>query len=85
MAVFSVAAVVKDSPNPNAGKLLLDFFVSQEGQMLFRSGDYIPVDPKSNRASRVCSDGKAFKARFYSPEQIDVAMPNWHKVFKELF
>jgi iron(III) transport system substrate-binding protein len=86
MAVLSVAAVVKDSPNPNAGKLLLDFFVSQEGQMLFRSGDYIPVDPKIEpREPSLRPDGQAFRARFYSPEQIDVAMPNWHKVFKELF
>ena len=86
MAVFSVAAVVKDSPNPNAGKLLLDFFVSQEGQMLFRSGDYIPVDPKIEpREPSLRPDGQTFKARFYSPEQIDVAMPTWHKVFKDLF
>ena len=86
MAVLSVAAAVKDSPNPNAGKLLLDFFLSPEGQMLFRSGDYIPVDPKIEpREPSLRPDGQAFKARFYSPEQIDAAMPNWYKIFKELF
>lgn len=86
MGVLSVSAVLKDGPNPNAGKLLLDFFLSQEGQMLFRSGDYIPVDPKIEpREPSLRPDGNAFRARFYSPEHIDEAMPRWHRIFKELF
>lgn len=86
MGVLSVSAVVKGGPHPNAGKLLLDFFLSHEGQMLFRAGDYIPIDPKIEpREPSLRPDGKAFRARFYSPEQIDAAMPNWHRVFKELF
>ncbi|MCC6888273.1 MAG: extracellular solute-binding protein [Hyphomicrobiales bacterium] len=86
MGVLSVAAVLKDSPNPNAGKLLLDFLLSPEGQMLFRSGDYIPVDPRIEpREPGLRPDGSAFRARFYSPEYIDKAMPEWHRMFKEMF
>jgi ABC-type Fe3+ transport system substrate-binding protein len=86
MGVLSVSAVVKNGPNPNAGKLLVDFFLSREGQTLFRSGDYIPVDPAiAPREPSLRPDGQTFKARFYSPEQIDAAMPKWHQTFKEIF
>lgn len=43
--VLAVAAAVKDSPHPNAAKLLLDFLTSTEGQQIFRDSDYVPADP----------------------------------------
>ena len=51
MGVLSVAAS-QGSPNPNAAKLLIEFFISQEGQKLFQAGDYIPVDPNIGPWSR---------------------------------
>jgi len=45
MAILSVAGVSKEAPHPNAGKLLVDFFVSDEGQQLFRDTGYMPVAP----------------------------------------
>ena len=45
MAVLSVISVTKDAPHPNAGKLLVDYLVSSEGQEFFRDADYLPVDP----------------------------------------
>ena len=32
-------------PHPNAGKLLIDFLMSDEGQAIFRDADYIPASP----------------------------------------
>ena len=36
MAIVSVAGVTKAAPHPNAGKLLVDFFISDEWQKVFR-------------------------------------------------
>mgnify|MGYP003328174024 FL=1 len=41
----NVAAVLKDAPRPNAGKLFLDYMVSDEGQKIFADTDYLPTNP----------------------------------------
>jgi ABC-type Fe3+ transport system substrate-binding protein len=86
MAVLSVAGVTKDAPHPNAGKLLVDFFISDEGQKLFRDADYIPVAPDvPPRDPALRPDGKSFRGIFFSPEQSDVSMPHWMDVYNEIF
>ena len=45
MGVLSVVSVTAGAPHPNAGKLLVDFLASPDGQNIFRDADYIPVDP----------------------------------------
>jgi ABC-type Fe3+ transport system substrate-binding protein len=86
MAVLSVAGVTKDAPHPNAAKLLVDFFVSDEGQKIFREADYIPVAPDvPPREPALRPDGKSFRGIFFSPEQSDAAMPHWQDVYNEIF
>jgi ABC-type Fe3+ transport system substrate-binding protein len=86
MAVLSVSAVIKGAAHPNAAKLLVDYFVSEEGQRLFQSGDYIPVDPNiPPREPRLRPDGTSFRGTFFTPEQIDAAMPRWYQTFKDIF
>jgi iron(III) transport system substrate-binding protein len=86
MAVLSVAGVTKDAPHPSAGKLLVDFLVSDEGQRLFRDADYIPAAPDvPPREAGLRPDGRSFRAVFFSPEQIDAAMPHWMEVYDEIF
>jgi ABC-type Fe3+ transport system substrate-binding protein len=86
MAVLSVAGVTKDAPHPNAAKLLVDFFVADEGQQLFHDADYIPVAPDMPpREPSLRPDGKSFRAIFFSPEQSDAAMPHWLDVYNEIF
>jgi iron(III) transport system substrate-binding protein len=86
MAILSVAGVTQGARHPNAGKLFVDFLISEEGQMLFRDNDYIPVSPAiSPREPRLRPDGKDFRAIFFTPEQIDDAMPRWVEVYKEIF
>jgi ABC-type Fe3+ transport system substrate-binding protein len=86
MAVLSVAGVTKDAPHPSAAKLLVDFFVSDEGQKIFREADYIPVAPDvPPREPALRPDGKRFRGIFFSPEQSDAAMPHWQEVYNEIF
>jgi ABC-type Fe3+ transport system substrate-binding protein len=86
MVVLCVSGVTRDAPHPNAGKLLVDFFVSDAGQKLFREVDYIPVDPDvPPREAALRPDSKRFRGIFFSPEQSDAAMPHWLEVYNEIF
>ncbi len=86
MVDISVAGVTKDAPHPNAGRLLVDFFVSDEGQKIFRDADYIPVAAEvPPREAALRPDGKNFRGMFFSPEQVDASMPHWVDVFNEIF
>jgi len=86
MAILSVAGVSKEAPHPNAGKLLVDFLVSDEAQKIFREAGYIPVAPDvPPRNPALRPDGMAFRAIFFSPEAIDQSMPHWAEIFGEIF
>jgi iron(III) transport system substrate-binding protein len=86
VGVLSVAALTKDAPHENAGKLLIDFLVSAEGQKIFYDADYIPVDPKLQpRYPELKPDGVKLKAVYFSPEQIEQLMPKWMSIHKEYF
>ena len=86
MAVLSVASVTKGAPHPNAGKLLVDFLVSEEGQKIFRDADYIPVDPNiPPRDATLRPDSGHFEALYFTPEQVAGSMPRWMELLKEIF
>ena len=86
LAVLSVISVTKDAPHPNAGRLLLEFLLSEDGQKIYRDADYLPVDPNvpPNDLS-LRPDGEKFKAIYKTPEEIDKEMPRWAEIFKSLF
>ena len=44
-APFHSIGLVKNAPHPNAGKLLIDFLLSEEGQRAFADVDYLPAMP----------------------------------------
>jgi iron(III) transport system substrate-binding protein len=84
--VLIVGSVVKDSPHPNAAKLLFDFLVSPEGQGVFRDHDYIPADPSIEpRDPSARPDGKSFRAIVFPPEEVEARMPKWLGIFADLF
>jgi iron(III) transport system substrate-binding protein len=86
MAILSVAGVTQGAPHLNAGKLFVDFLISDEGQKLFRDNDYIPVAPAiPPRDPHLRPDGKTFRAHFFTPEEIDTNMPHWVDVYKDIF
>jgi iron(III) transport system substrate-binding protein len=86
MAVLSVISATNGGPHPNAGKLLVDFLVSPEGQTLFRDANYIPVDPDvPPRDPKLRPDSGRFKAIYFTPEQVAASMPGWMKIFKDIF
>ena len=86
MANLSLISVTAKARHPNAGRLLADFVVSEEGQAIARDHDYIPVHPKvAPRDPDVRPDGVKFRAVTMAPEFVDAATPGWVKVFNEVF
>jgi ABC-type Fe3+ transport system substrate-binding protein len=72
-------------PHPNAGKLLIDFLMSDEGQAIFRDADYIPASPNVDaRQQRLKPDGVNLKARFFPAEELDAAQPKWMKIYQDV-
>lgn len=80
------AATLKNSPHPNAAKLLFDFLLSDEGQTIFRDNGFLPVNadvPLPDPSLR--PDGVRLRAYFVNPEQQNSALPDWMAVFKNVF
>lgn len=85
-ASVSVISVTSKARNPSAGRLLAEFVVSEEGQKIAADHDYIPVNPNvAPRDPTLRPDGVRFRAVNFSPEDVDVSMPKWKKVYEELF
>lgn len=83
MAAFLALGVVK-GPHPNAGKLLVDFLMSDEGQALFRDADYIPVAPNvPPKDPTLRPDGKTFRALYFTPEKLDENIKRWMTIYGE--
>lgn len=86
LAVFSCLSLTAGAPNPNAGKLFIDFLMSEEGQKLYRDAEYLPVDPAvPPKDPSLRPDEKTFKAVFMTPEEIFDNLPKWGAIFKDTF
>jgi ABC-type Fe3+ transport system substrate-binding protein len=86
LMLMSVVAVNKNAPHPQAGKLLVDFLISDEGQKIFVDGNYVPVTttlPLKHPELR--PDGKNFRAIAMTPEEVDTSLPKWIRIYNDLF
>ncbi|HWG05209.1 MAG TPA: extracellular solute-binding protein, partial [Beijerinckiaceae bacterium] len=86
LAVLSVAGVTKGAPHENAGKLLLDFLISPEGQKIFSDNDYIPVDPDvPAKSANLNPEIGHFRAIYLTPEELEPDIAKWLPIFQSLF
>ena len=86
MGVLSIISLTQGAPHPDAGKLLMDFLISADGQKLYRDADYVPVDPAvPPKDPSLRPDGKTFRALYMTPEEVDADMPKWAAIYGELF
>ena len=78
--------LTRNAPHPNAGKLLVDFLTSEEGQKTLADVEYIPAMPSvAAKTPSVKPEGGGFKANVLSPDTITHNLDNWYKIKKELF
>ena len=84
--VFSVAALTAGAPNPNAGKLLIDFITSPEGQQIYADAGELPADPNIQpKYPYLRPDGKTYQAVYFTPEELAAKLPGWSKIYDDLF
>jgi ABC-type Fe3+ transport system substrate-binding protein len=69
-------------PHRNAGKLLIDFVLSDEGQTILRDADYIPTAPDVKpKVPGLRPDIGKFATVYSTPETIDRNTPAWMKIY----
>ena len=57
--------LVKNASHPNAAKLLIDFILSEEGQIVLKNGHHIPASSKVEASDRRLKEG--FRVNYISP------------------
>ena len=86
LGLLSVASVTKFAPHPNAAKLLMEFLVSEEGQRLMAASCELPVHPRvPPNDPRLRPDSGNYRAVYFTPEELDAALPRWFEIFKDIF
>ncbi len=81
---LNYAALVKDSPHPNAGKLLLNYLLSDEGQAVFQKVHFIPANPNL-QTDPPGMRPQAGHFNMITPEVMDAHFDEWVKIYNELF
>lgn len=83
----NTVALIKDSPHPNAGKLLIDFILSEEGQQILADAMYLPTNPAvTAQVPDLLPNGpKPFEFTFMSPDLVKDNLGHWIEVQKTLF
>jgi ABC-type Fe3+ transport system substrate-binding protein len=85
-ATLSVVSLTKDAQHPNAGKLLIDYMLSEDGQKLFEAADYLPVHPNVKpREPELTPEGGKFKVTVFTPETLGEKLPEWKTISDKLF
>jgi ABC-type Fe3+ transport system substrate-binding protein len=83
---MSLVSIVKDSPHPNAARLLVEFMLSDEGQKVMADSDYLPASPRvPAKVPENKPDAGGFKVNVVTPEMARDDLPKWVAIFHELF
>ena len=86
LVTLSVMSVTQGGPHQAAGKLLVDYLTSSEGQRRFRDAGYIPADPDvAPLHPELRPDGVNLKAIYLTPEELQSSLAYWKKVYAEYF
>ena len=78
--------LTRNAPHPNAGKLLIDFLTSEEGQRTLADVEYLPAMPAvAAKTPEVKPDAGGFKAIMLSPDTVTRNRDRWMAIKKDLF
>lgn len=75
--------LVKNAPHPNAGKLLIDFILSVDGQTIIRDANHIPASSRVEAAEPSLKQG--FAVNFIGPTLVRERGAEWQALFDRLF
>jgi len=75
--------LIKNAPHPNAGKLLIDFILSVEGQTVIRNANHIPASSKVEAAVPALKTG--FATNYISPTVAVKRSAEWQALYDRVF
>ena len=85
-APMQVSGLLKDAPHPNAGKLLLDFMASEEGQKILAQAELLPAMPGVPAAfPEVKPEVAGFKPVVLSQDLLARETDRWVGIYRSLF
>ncbi len=85
-APMQVTSVVKGAKHPNAGRLLLDFIASEEGQAVLSASDYLPAMPAVQaKTPSLKPEAGNFKPLYFPPDAFAKDGEKWEQIYKEKF
>lgn len=83
---MSLVSIVKDSPHPNAAKLLVEFILSDAGQQIFADSDYLPASPTvPAKVPENKPQAGHFKVNVVTPDMARDDTAKWTAIYHELF
>jgi ABC-type Fe3+ transport system substrate-binding protein len=87
VSAASLVGLIKGGPNPNAGKLLIEYMLSEEGQKVLAGTSYLPAHPKvpATIPTLLPTGPKPFKYTMMSPKIVDANLKTWIKLLNEKF
>jgi ABC-type Fe3+ transport system substrate-binding protein len=78
--------LTRNAPHPNAGKLLIDFLTSEEGQRTLADVEYLPAMPSiAAKTPAVKPEAGGFNAIMPAPDTLTRNRDNWVAIKKDLF
>ena len=84
--IIAAIGVIKGAPHPNAGKLLIEFMLSKEGQKVLQKANYLPAHPDVPALVPTLKpkEGK-FKANTMGLKMVHRELKKWKKIHSDLF
>lgn len=83
---FNLMGLLKGSSHPAAGKLFVDYVLSDEGQQVMRKANYIPVAPNVPApVANLKPDVGKFAVNTISPKVYNDHDTEWTAIYKQLF
>jgi len=85
-APMQVTSLVTNCAHPNAGKLLIDFIASEQGQKVLASADYLPAMPSVEAKTPSLKPEKGdFTPLYFPPDVLGRDGDRWDQIYKTLF
>ena len=86
LAVILPMSLTKGAPHPNAGKLLFEFILSEEGQKIMADSGELPVLPSVAPRDADLRPGPGnYRAIYMAPEKLVSDVAAWTKIYDEYF
>lgn len=83
---METVGLVKGAAHPHAAKLFYDFLLSEEGQNVLRSVDYLPAHPNvSAKIPALKPENGNFTAVTMQPSAVQEFLPKWLAIYQRLF